>query len=174
VSYIAEDLGTLSPEVHQLREESGLPGMKVLELAFDGPGNDYLPHRHKRHCICYTGTHDNDTVVGWYTNAPEEEKAFVSRYLGASETEAVRRAMLRCGQSSVADLFVAQIQDYLGYGSEARINVPGIAEDNWNWKLLSGKTTPELAEEICELTHTFGRCWKPAEKKEKSDLLESV
>lgn len=174
VSYIAEDLGTLSPEVHQLREESGLPGMKVLEFAFDGPGNDYLPHRHKRHCICYTGTHDNDTVVGWYTNASDEEKTFVSRYLGASETEAVRRAMLRCGQSSVADLFVAQIQDYLGYGSEARINVPGIAEDNWNWKLLSGKTTPELAEEICELTHTFGRCWKPVEKKEESDKTESV
>ena len=158
VSYIAEDLGTLSPEVHRLREESGLPGMKVLEFAVDGPGNEYLPHRHTRHCICYTGTHDNDTVVGWYKNAPKEEKEFVYKYLRTRGAENVRRALLRCGQSSVADLFVAQMQDYLGYGSEARINVPGIAEDNWNWKLLAGKTTAELAKEIRDLTHTFGRC----------------
>ena len=171
VGYIAEDLGTLTPEVHQLREKAGLPGMKVLEFAFDGPGNDYLPHRHKKDCVCYTGTHDNDTVVGWYTNADEKEKAFVHQYLGAEGVEDVRRALLRCGQGSVADLFVAQIQDYLGYGSEARINVPGVAENNWNWKLLSGKTTPELAAEIRTLTYTFGRCWKP--KKEEKAPVEA-
>ncbi|MDO4315565.1 MAG: 4-alpha-glucanotransferase [Oscillospiraceae bacterium] len=158
ITYIAEDLGLLTDAVHDLRNESGLPGMKVLEFAFSGPDNAYLPHNYQAHCICYTGTHDNDTAVGWYTHAAQEEKAFAERYLGVTGAESVRRALLRCGQGSVAELFVAQLQDYLGLGSEARINVPGVAEGNWRWRLLPGKTTKELAKEIRELTHTFGRC----------------
>ena len=158
ITYIAEDLGILTDAVHDLRNESGLPGMKVLEFAFSGPDNAYLPHHYQPHCICYTGTHDNDTAVGWYTHATEEEKAFAKAYLGADDAESVRRALLRAGQGSVAELFVAQLQDYLGLGSEGRINVPGVAEDNWCWRMRPGMTTPALAEEIKELTHAFSRC----------------
>ena len=158
ITYIAEDLGILTDAVHDLRNESGLPGMKVLEFAFSGPDNAYLPHHYQPHCICYTGTHDNDTAVGWYTHATAEEKAFAKAYLGADDAESARRALLRAGQGSVAELFVAQLQDYLGLGSESRINVPGVAEDNWCWRLHPNQTTSALAREIRELTHTFSRC----------------
>ncbi len=158
LSYIAEDLGIITDAVHQLREESGLPGMKVLEFAFSGPDNSYLPHHYAPHCICYTGTHDNNTAVGWYREAGEEEKAFAERYLGAVGAENVCRALLRAGQSSVAELFIAQIQDYLGLGSEARINVPGVAEGNWQWRLRSGSLTEELAREIHDMTARYSRC----------------
>ena len=158
VHYIAEDLGSLTDEVHELRNQSGLPGMKVLEFAFDGPANAYLPHHYTPNCICYTGTHDNDTVVGWYNNATKEEKTYVKQYLGAVGAERVRKAILRCGQGSVADLFIAQMQDYLGLGSEARINVPGVAENNWGWRMPAGVANAELAEEIREMTETFDRC----------------
>lgn len=158
ITYIAEDLGTLTEEVHALRREAGLPGMKVLEFAFDGTDNAYLPHNHERHCICYTGTHDNDTVVGWYTAADEKERDFVARYLGVrDDAEAARLAVLRCGMASVAELFIAQLQDYLGLGSDSRINIPGVAKGNWAWRLKSGLTTDALAKEIFTMTRTFAR-----------------
>ena len=159
MQYIAEDLGLLTPAVHELRNESGLPGMKVLQFAFDNPGNAYLPHNYPEHCICYTGTHDNNTLVGWYTGAGKEERDFVEQYLGVrDDVEAVRKAVLQSGQRSVAELFVAQMQDYLALGEEARINVPGVAENNWAWRMLPRKTTKKLAREIRRLTYTFGRC----------------
>ena len=158
ITYIAEDLGLLTDAVHDLRKASGLPGMKVLEFAFSGPDNAYLPHNYTPRCVCYTGTHDNDTAVGWYTHAGEAERAFVKQYLGAADAESARTALLRCGQGSVAELFVAQMQDYLGLGSEARINVPGVGTGNWRWRLLPGQATEALAREIREMTHTFGRC----------------
>lgn len=156
--YIAEDLGILTDAVHQLREEAGLPGMKVLEFAFTGPDNAYLPHHYQPGCVCYTGTHDNDTAAGWYAHASEEERTFAGTYLGISDAEGAVGALLRCGQGSAAELFVAQMQDYLGLGSEARINVPGVAEGNWCWRLLPGQLTKSLAEEIHTLTEAFGRC----------------
>ena len=155
---IAEDLGFITPPVRALLEASGCPGMRVLEFAFSDPGNAYLPHNYKPNCVCYTGTHDNDTAVGWYTHAGEAERAFVKQYLGAADAESARTALLRCGQGSVAELFVAQMQDYLGLGSEARINVPGVGTGNWRWRLLPGQVTEALAKEIREMTHTFGRC----------------
>ena len=158
LTYIAEDLGIITDQVHQLREESGLPGMKVLEFAFSDPNNSYLPHHYDRHCICYTGTHDNNTAVGWYEHAGEAERAFAEQYLGCTGAENVRKALLRVGQSSVAELFVAQIQDYLGLGAEARINVPGVAEDNWQWRMRSGALTEALAEEIHAMTKAYSRC----------------
>ena len=158
ITYIAEDLGLLTDAVHDLRNASGLPGMKVLEFAFSGPDNAYLPHNYQPHCVCYTGTHDNDTAVGWYTHATEAEKKFAKAYLGAEDAESARLALLRCGQGSVAELFVAQMQDYLGLGSEARVNVPGIGGGNWRWRMLPGAAAEALAEEIRALTHTFGRC----------------
>ena len=158
ITYIAEDLGILTDAVHQLREESGLPGMKVLEFAFSGPDNAYLPHHYAPHCICYTGTHDNDTVLGWYDHATEQERAFAAVYLGAKDRESARKALLRLGQGSVAELFVAQMQDYLALGSEGRINVPGVAEGNWRWRMAPGAATKELAAEVRALTAAFGRC----------------
>lgn len=157
LTYIAEDLGLLTPEVHQLRQAAGLPGMRVLEFAFSGPGNVYLPHHYPRRCVCYTGTHDNDTAVGWYTHAPPEERAFAEAYLGYRGSEAVCRGLLRLGQGSVAELFIAQMQDYLALGSEARINVPGTREGNWQWRLLPGQAGAELAGRIGELTARYGR-----------------
>ena len=158
ITYIAEDLGLLTPEVHQLRETAGLPGMKVLEFAFSDPGNAYLPHNYaSRRCVCYTGTHDNDTALGWYDHAPETERAFAERYLGASGREEVRKALLRCGMGSTAELFVAQMQDYLALGSEGRINVPGVAEGNWRWRMAPDALIPALGAEIRTLTETYGR-----------------
>ena len=158
ITYIAEDLGILTDAVHQLREASGLPGMKVLEFAFSGPDNAYLPHHYAPHCICYTGTHDNDTVLGWYDHAPEQERAFAARYLGTKDRESTRQALLRLGQGSVAELFVAQMQDYLALGSEGRINVPGVAEGNWRWRMAPGAAPKELAADVRSLTAAFGRC----------------
>lgn len=157
-AYIAEDLGILTDAVHRLREEAGLPGMKVLEFAFTGPDNAYLPHHYQPGCVCYTGTHDNDTAAGWYAHASEKERAFARTYLGVSDAKGAVGALLRCGQGSAAELFVAQMQDYLGLGSEARLNVPGVAEGNWRWRLLPGQLTTSLAEEIRALTEAFGRC----------------
>ncbi len=157
ITYIAEDLGILTDQVHELRDRAGLPGMRVLEFAFSGPDNSYLPHNYRHDCVCYTGTHDNDTLAGWYTNAGKEELAFAQRYLGVSGAGETRKAVLRCGLGSVAQLFVAQIQDYLGLGSEARINVPGVAEGNWNWRLLPDQADGALAEEIRAMTQTYGR-----------------
>ena len=174
IAFIAEDLGILTEGVHQLREESGLPGMKVLEFAFSDPSNDYLPHNYQPHCVCYTGTHDNDTAAGWYASAPQRERAFAEKYLGVSGAENVRLALLRAGQGSVAELFVAQMQDYLGLGSESRINVPGVGKGNWRWRLLPGCTTEGLAEEIRSMTSFYGRCpWIPEpEETGESDKTE--
>jgi len=158
ISYIAEDLGILTDAVHDLREASGLPGMRVLEFAFDNPWNLYLPHNYPSHCVCYTGTHDNDTLAGWYDSAGEKERAYAEAYLGVQGRGEVCQAVLRWGMGSVAELFVAQMQDYLGLGGNARTNRPGIAEGNWRWRLLPGQATEELAAKIRTLTYTYGRC----------------
>ena len=158
LQFIAEDLGFLTPEVRQLLAESGLPGMKVLEFAFDSrePSN-YLPHLYTPHCVCYAGTHDNATLVEWQDEADPDDIALAVRYLGLNEREGFVRGILRGGLGSVAELFMAQLQDYLELGAEGRINTPGIPDGNWQWRQLPGQLTPMLAEELAELAQRYGR-----------------
>lgn len=155
---IAEDLGLMTPDVIALVHESGLPNMKVLQFAFDAnePSN-YLPHAYERRCVCYTGTHDNTTVRGWYAAASAGDRALAQRYLGLSEAEGVNWGFIRGGMSSVADLFVAQMQDYLGLGDEARMNLPGTVGGNWQWRMQKGAYDGALAEKIAYLTRICGR-----------------
>ncbi len=158
LSFIAEDLGFHTPDVAELLDRSGFPGMKVLEFAFDSRDeSDYLPHGYGPHCVCYTGTHDNVPVMGWFDDALPEDVEMAKAYLGLSKEEGYNWGFIRGGMSSVADLFVAQMQDYLGLGAESRTNTPGTLGNNWKWRLLPGQATPELAAKIAETTRMYGR-----------------
>lgn len=158
MQFIAEDLGYLTPEVHELLDESGLPGMKVLEFAFDSrePSN-YLPHTYTNNCVCYAGTHDNATLAAWRKEADKDDIKLAIKYLGLNDTEGFNQGIIRGGMSSVADLFVAQMQDYLGLGAEARINTPGILGGNWQWRMTPGQITAKLTKEIAYITKIYGR-----------------
>ncbi len=162
VQFIAEDLGVLTPAVKELLADSGLPGMKVLEFAFgvDEPG-DYLPHRHPVNCVCYAGTHDNETLLEWRDAADPYELAFAEEYLGINEKEGFCGGVLRGGLASTAALFVAQLQDWLELGKEARVNTPGTASGNWRWRLLPGQASEELAKKIEHKCALYGRSEKP-------------
>lgn len=155
---IAEDLGYLSPEVHALLKASGFPGMKVLEFAFDSrePG-EYRPHTYPENCACYTGTHDNAPLLGWREDAAPEDVARATAYLGLNEREGFHWGMIRGGMSSVALLFVAQMQDYLGLGAESRMNTPSTLGCNWQWRMQQGDCTPALAEKMRFYTELYGR-----------------
>jgi 4-alpha-glucanotransferase len=173
LSFIAEDLGFLTPEVAALLADSGFPGMKVLEFAFDSrePSN-YLPHTYPRSCVCYVGTHDNTTVAAWEKEAAPEDVEMARRYLGLNDEEGFHWGLLRGGMSSVADLFVAQMQDYLGLGGESRMNTPGMPTGNWQWRLLPGQLTSGLAKQIGEMTWMYGRCaTRPEEKENKAEAV---
>lgn len=161
VSFIAEDLGYLTPEVQQLLKDSEFPGMKVLEFAFDSrEPSDYLPHTYTAHCVCYVGTHDNETVMAWKDAAAPEDIAMAVKYLGLNEEEGFHWGILRGGMSSVAELFVAQMQDFLGLGAEARMNTPSTLGGNWQWRLTEGQITEELTAKIAEMTRLYGRSSK--------------
>lgn len=158
ISFIAEDLGILTDDVRQLLSDSGLPGMKVLEFAFDPtePSN-YLPHKYTENCICYIGTHDNAPLMAWFDEATPEELQFAAEYLGLNDEEGFANGIIRGGMSSVASLFVAQIQDYLELGAEARINVPGTPSGNWQWRLSPDMLSNTLCSKIARLTERYGR-----------------
>ena len=158
LSFIAEDLGFLTPEVRRLLEDSGLPGMKVLEFAFDArePSN-YLPHTYHRHCVCYVGTHDNETVEQWRWQADRADVTFARKYLGLNDAEGFHWGMIRGGMSSVADTFLVQMQDCLGLGAEGRMNTPGTGWGNWRWRLLPGEASPALAKKLRCYTKMYGR-----------------
>ncbi len=158
IAFIAEDLGFLTPEVRQLLRDSEFPGMKVLEFAFDSrEPSDYLPHTYTPNCVCYVGTHDNTPVMAWRHEADPADVALAVRYLGLNEEEGFHWGMIRGGQSSVAELFIAQMQDYLGLGAEARMNTPGKLGGNWQWRLLPGQLTGELAARMAEMARMCGR-----------------
>ena len=160
LDFIAEDLGDLTPDVHRLVEDSGFPGMNVLEFAFSPDASSkYLPHYNTENSVCYVGTHDNDTARGWLEDEEVDaaNKLFASKYLGLNDQEDRSVGMIRGGMVSPAWLFVAQMQDWLGLGSEARMNIPGTATGNWRWRMLPGKDSEALAKEIAEYTRMFGR-----------------
>ena len=150
-SIVAEDLGYLTDSVARLREETGLPGMRVLEFAFDsvdGSGSVYLPHSYPRDCVAYVGTHDNDTALGWLSAASPDDVARACDYLGLNEREGEGWGMMRGIWSSVADTAIVQMQDVLRLGGEARMNVPSTVGQNWKWRAPAHYATPELAQRL--------------------------
>lgn len=158
VQVIAEDLGFLTPSVLQLLEDTGFPGMKVLQFAFGGDAkNLYLPHNHKQNSVVYTGTHDNETTVGWYHNLNDWTRGHVNKYLGITDGKDINWRFIQVALSSVADTVVIPMQDYLGLGNEARINMPSSFGKNWEWRMKKDANTKELAEKIKEMTIIYGR-----------------
>ncbi len=147
---IAEDLGFLTDSVRELLRETGYPGMKVLELAFDSrdPAPGYLPHCYPTNCVAYPGTHDNDTIQGWLASAAPEDAAFAKAYLRLNKREGYHWGMMRTAWASPADLAVIQAQDLLGLGSEARMNTPSTLGGNWQWRALPGSFSPRLARRL--------------------------
>ena len=162
---IAEDLGVITPGVKKLRTDFDLPGMKILQFAFDGhPEHEFLPHNYPVRCVVYTGTHDNDTVVGWYESAPEKERDFCRRYLGRDGTD-IAWDQIRSAWASVAQWAIAPLQDALSLGTQARMNYPSREQGNWGWRVRAEQLTAELATRLAEFNHVYGR-EKPAPKAE--------
>ena len=159
LDFIAEDLGFVTPEVRQLQEDSGYPGMKVLQFAFDSrEESDYLPHTYPVNSVVYSGTHDNLTMVQWLEEAPKEDVAFAKVYLGLNEGEGLVRGIIRGCMGSVSRLCIIQMQDWLELGAFARMNFPGtLSSDNWSWRAEAGFITPELTRQIHEMTRIYGR-----------------
>ncbi len=157
---VAEDLGFLTPSVYRLLEETGFPGMKVLEFAFEEGGTSpYLPHNYGKNCVVYTGTHDNDTLAGWYKDMEIEQKEFSIDYLGngRTPTDQIHWDFIRLALSSVADLAVIPVQDYLGLGKEARINRPSTLGNNWQWRLLPGQLDEKTIRRCRRMAEVYGR-----------------
>ncbi|HEX7004025.1 MAG TPA: 4-alpha-glucanotransferase [Trueperaceae bacterium] len=154
---IAEDLGVITPEVERLRDENELPGMKVLQFAFAGDASDpYLPHNFSRRSAVYTGTHDNDTTLGWYLSAPESERDMVRRYLAHGD-EGIVWELIRLATASVADIAVVPLQDVMSLGGEARMNTPGKASGNWGWRFRPEQLEPWMAPQLREMATLYGR-----------------
>jgi len=154
---IAEDLGTLSEGVHMLRQQVGCPGMAVLQFAFDGNrSNLYLPHNMTRDRIMYAGTHDNDTLAGWYSSLPDWQRAYCG-YYARPGWERPWWDLLGTAWATVCDLAMAQMQDFLGLDSSCRMNVPGSPDNNWAWRMLPHEMNSKLAYEILELNRLYGR-----------------
>ncbi len=170
LEFIAEDLGAPMDSVVKLLKESGWPGMKVLEFAFDPkePSN-YLPHNHVPNCICYTATHDNCPLMQWKEDADEKSVAFAEKYLSIREDEGFNWGVIRGGMGSVAKLFVGLMQDYLGLGRGHTMNNPGIAAGNWQWRLLPGEASDELAAKMLDMTATYERIELPKTEDDEPD-----
>ena len=158
-AFIAEDLGYVTQEVRQLVEDSGYPGMKVIQFAFDSrEESDYLPHTYPVNSVCYSGTHDNTTLQQWFDEAAPQDVEYAKRYLGLNQEEGYVWGMIRGAMSTVSRLCVVQIQDYLGLGKEGRMNQPGsLSMANWTWRAKSGFATDALADKIYRLTELYGR-----------------
>lgn len=163
---VAENLGVITDGVTNLMKRFGYPGMAILEFAFDsGPANSFLPHNYAPDLVAYTGTHDNDTFVGWWTNTKSTQDAEVTRkalgyareYLDVADDSRVHWRAIRSLMASVAATVVTPMQDVLGLGSSARVNTPGVAAGNWGWRMRTDAVTPEYVAELKQLTQIFGR-----------------
>ena len=163
--FVAEDLGLVTPKVHDLRDQFGLPGMRVLQFAFSPGAEVYRPHRYPRRTIAYTGTHDNDTLLGWFATrssdkrvakAQREERELARCYVGASRRD-IHWDMIRALLVSVANTTIFPMQDLLGLDSAARMNVPGTPSGNWRWRVQQDQLTPELAQKMRSLCELYER-----------------
>lgn len=160
MSIIAEDLGYLTDSVRQLVKDTGYPGMKVLQFAFDSrEESDYLPHNYEHNCVVYTGTHDNNTILGWLDEMAPEDRLLAERYLDNRYTrkEDMPWDFIRLAMASVADLAITPIQEFLCLGGEARINRPSTLGTNWKWRLLKGQITHEVTGKMYDMTKLYGR-----------------
>jgi 4-alpha-glucanotransferase len=153
---LAEDLGLITPEVEALRERFRLPGMRILHFAFSGPDNRFLPHHYDHNTVVYTGTHDNDTTVGWYSQLAGHERSFLHRYLPNVGAD-IAWDLIRVAWSSVADYALAPLQDLLRLPTQARMNFPGRANDNWTWRFTTGQVNSEVLDRLGEITYLYGR-----------------
>ena len=157
---IAEDLGFLTESVFQLLKDSGYPGMKVLQFAFDpSEDSDYLTYKYQRNCVVYTGTHDNDTTAGWFEKLSDGDKEVALRYMNSFYTpkEEQHWDLIAHAMRSTSDTCFIPVQDFLGLGSEARINMPSTLGDNWKWRMTKGAFSEELKEKIRRMTKLYGR-----------------
>jgi 4-alpha-glucanotransferase len=154
---VAEDLGFITSEVHELRRAINVPGMKILQFAFAQPNSPHLPHRYDPMTVVYTGTHDNDTARGWYEHATAVEREAVSAYLGPVSEGDVAWSLIRAAYTSVADSAIVPVQDILNLGSNARMNRPGAENDNWSWRFDEGALTAEHASGLRHLAEVSGR-----------------
>ena len=162
---VAEDLGVITPEVEALRDRFGFPGMKVLHFAFDSDrANPFLPFNfHNRNCVVYTGTHDNNTTIGWFEARSPEENERVIDYLGCICSEGIHWSLIRLAMGSVANLCIFPIQDVFGLGANAKMNLPGTVEENWTWRYRSEALCQEFSDRLKHLTYLYGR--QPLEEK---------
>ena len=164
---IAEDLGFLTDSVRELLAKSGYPGMKVLQFAFDESGESvYLPFRYDKNCIVYTGTHDNETTKGWLLGLTKSNQDYVNQYTACEgkDTDECVWGLIRAAQSSVAEVCVIPLQDYLLLGNEARMNTPSTLGDNWKWRLTKGQLQDQTIKRIYEMTRLYGRTQEQKKK----------
>ncbi|MBA2354734.1 MAG: 4-alpha-glucanotransferase, partial [Acidobacteria bacterium] len=166
---VAENLGFITADVEALRARFGLPGMAILQFAFgsDPQAPDFLPHNYSPDRVAYTGTHDNDTMVGWAGGSAGDsgrtaddvtrERRYAEAYLGVAAGESLHWAAIRAVLGSVADIAIVPAQDVIGAGSEARMNIPGRASGNWRWRMTPGELTPDHASRLRRLTDLYGR-----------------
>ena len=155
---VAEDLGTLTPDVTELMEQTGYPGMKVLEFAFDsGEENDYLPHKYTNNCVVYTGTHDNDTLMGWLETANPDDVRYAREYCKMPDDEPFNWGLIRVAYECKADMAVIPMQDLLGLGKEARMNTPSVLGGNWTWRVRKEEYSDELAQTLRTMSVNNGR-----------------
>jgi 4-alpha-glucanotransferase len=154
---VAEDLGFITQDVHDLRNAAGLPGMKIVQFGFGNDDNPHLPHRFTSDTVAYTGTHDNDTARGWFEHASEKERENAMAYLGCAEAGDISMGLIRSVYTSVADICIVPVQDILGLDSAARMNTPGEEKNNWTWRLASGALTHESAHALKRLAQITGR-----------------
>jgi 4-alpha-glucanotransferase len=157
VPIIAEDLGVITPEVVALRDQFDFPSMKVFQFAFTtDASHEFLPHNYRRNCVVYTGTHDNDTALGWFQSAPANERDFALQYTNGDGKE-FNWDLMRWALASVADTAIVPLQDVLGLGNEARMNLPGRLGGNWSWRYVTGSLAPELQDRLGGLAEMYGR-----------------